>query len=207
MQYICIIINLLHLEHWYEKLTECIKSIDTKYWQKYVVIRMDNYIMFIWKSHIFFNWVTSPTAGGWHRSWSFRRSQHRNRAKAWPTCPWEVSCLPLFTSFIFLTCYFMHFVDIFNFTDGTEFSHFILCILLAFHFRYGTEFYILHRYPLAVRPFYTMPCYDNPKYSNSFDVFIRGKCRKYFLSWIQTSARRIKCRTYLISWIQECLEE
>ncbi|KAK7246964.1 hypothetical protein RIF29_41837 [Crotalaria pallida] len=42
--------------------------------------------------------------------------------------------------------------------------------------KYGTEFYILYRYPLAVRPFYTMPCYDNPKeYSNSFDVFIRGE--------------------------------
>ncbi|XP_059460896.1 aspartate--tRNA ligase 2, cytoplasmic-like [Corylus avellana] len=41
--------------------------------------------------------------------------------------------------------------------------------------KYGTEFYILHRYPLAVRPFYTMPCYDNPAYSNSFDVFIRGE--------------------------------
>ncbi|RWW65446.1 hypothetical protein BHE74_00027251 [Ensete ventricosum] len=34
-------------------------------------------------------------------------------------------------------------------------------------------FYILCRYPLAVRPFYTMPCYDDPAYSNSFDVFIR----------------------------------
>ncbi|KAL4372182.1 hypothetical protein HN51_017268 [Arachis hypogaea] len=41
--------------------------------------------------------------------------------------------------------------------------------------KYGTEFYILYRYPLAVRPFYTMPCYDNPQYSNSFDVFIRGE--------------------------------
>ncbi|KAL6214098.1 hypothetical protein ACLB2K_013536 [Fragaria x ananassa] len=41
--------------------------------------------------------------------------------------------------------------------------------------KYGTEFYILHRYPSAVRPFYTMPCYDNPEYSNSFDVFIRGE--------------------------------
>ncbi|XP_047261520.1 aspartate--tRNA ligase 2, cytoplasmic-like [Capsicum annuum] len=40
--------------------------------------------------------------------------------------------------------------------------------------KYGTEFYILHKYPLAVRPFYTMPCHDNPSYSNSFDVFIRG---------------------------------
>ncbi|CAM8919729.1 unnamed protein product [Rhodiola kirilowii] len=41
--------------------------------------------------------------------------------------------------------------------------------------RHGTEFFILHRYPLAVRPFYTMPCSDNPTYSNSFDVFIRGE--------------------------------
>ncbi|KAL2943110.1 Aspartate--tRNA ligase 2 cytoplasmic [Bienertia sinuspersici] len=43
------------------------------------------------------------------------------------------------------------------------------------HTKYDTEFYILHRYPLAVRPFYTMPCYDDPSYSNSFDVFIRGE--------------------------------
>ncbi|KAL8167413.1 hypothetical protein V2J09_008912 [Rumex salicifolius] len=41
--------------------------------------------------------------------------------------------------------------------------------------KYGTEFYILHKYPLAVRPFYTMPCYDDNLYSNSFDVFIRGE--------------------------------
>ncbi|KAL6269570.1 hypothetical protein ACE6H2_026481 [Prunus campanulata] len=41
--------------------------------------------------------------------------------------------------------------------------------------KYGTEFYILHRYPLAVRPFYTITCHDNPAYSNSFDVFIRGE--------------------------------
>nr|GEU46128.1 aspartate--tRNA ligase 2, cytoplasmic-like [Tanacetum cinerariifolium] len=27
--------------------------------------------------------------------------------------------------------------------------------------RYDTDFYILHRFPLAVRPFYTMPCPDN----------------------------------------------
>uniref|UniRef100_A0A0D3DST9 aspartate--tRNA ligase n=1 Tax=Brassica oleracea var. oleracea TaxID=109376 RepID=A0A0D3DST9_BRAOL len=39
--------------------------------------------------------------------------------------------------------------------------------------KYKTEFYILHRFPTAVRPFYTMPCADNPLYSNSFDVFIR----------------------------------
>lgn len=42
-------------------------------------------------------------------------------------------------------------------------------------YRYEKEFFILHRYPLAVRPFYTMPCSDDQNYSNSFDVFIRGK--------------------------------
>ena len=31
------------------------------------------------------------------------------------------------------------------------------------------------RYPLAVRPFYTMPCSDDARYSNSFDVFMRGE--------------------------------
>ncbi|KAF8065924.1 IBI1 [Scenedesmus sp. PABB004] len=41
--------------------------------------------------------------------------------------------------------------------------------------KHGTDFYILHRYPAAVRPFYTMPCPDDPTYSNSFDVFIRGE--------------------------------
>ncbi|CAN8229840.1 unnamed protein product [Cochlearia groenlandica] len=41
--------------------------------------------------------------------------------------------------------------------------------------KYNTEFYILHRYPSAVRPFYTMPCADDSRYSNSFDVFIRGE--------------------------------
>ncbi|GAB2214255.1 hypothetical protein Droror1_Dr00018596 [Drosera rotundifolia] len=43
------------------------------------------------------------------------------------------------------------------------------------HEKYAADFYILHRYPLAVRPFYTMPCYDDPAYSNSFDAFIRGE--------------------------------
>lgn len=41
--------------------------------------------------------------------------------------------------------------------------------------KFGTDFYIMHRYPLAARPFYTMPCPDDPLYTNSFDVFIRGE--------------------------------
>jgi aspartyl-tRNA synthetase len=42
---------------------------------------------------------------------------------------------------------------------------------------HGTDFYILREYPLAVRPFYTMPCPHNKELSNSFDVFMRGEVR------------------------------
>ncbi|XP_028033757.1 aspartate--tRNA ligase, cytoplasmic [Bombyx mandarina] len=41
--------------------------------------------------------------------------------------------------------------------------------------KYDTDFYILDKYPLAVRPFYTMPDPGNPKYSNSYDMFMRGE--------------------------------
>jgi aspartyl-tRNA synthetase len=41
--------------------------------------------------------------------------------------------------------------------------------------KYKTDFYILHRYPLNARPFYTMPAPDNPELTNSYDVFIRGE--------------------------------
>lgn len=41
--------------------------------------------------------------------------------------------------------------------------------------KYGTDFYILDKYPLTVRPFYTMPDAANPGYSNSYDVFMRGE--------------------------------
>ncbi|KAK6485156.1 aspartate--tRNA ligase [Huso huso] len=41
--------------------------------------------------------------------------------------------------------------------------------------KYDTDFYILDKYPLAVRPFYTMPDPSNPKYSNSYDMFMRGE--------------------------------
>jgi len=33
----------------------------------------------------------------------------------------------------------------------------------------------LNRYPSAIRPFYTMPDPEDPRYSNSFDVFMRGE--------------------------------
>ena len=41
--------------------------------------------------------------------------------------------------------------------------------------KYGTDFYVLHQYPLAIRPFYTMPSPDDARFSNSFDIFIRGE--------------------------------
>jgi aspartyl-tRNA synthetase len=41
--------------------------------------------------------------------------------------------------------------------------------------KYGTDFYIMDKYPLAVRPFYTMPDPDDPTLSNSYDLFIRGE--------------------------------
>ena len=41
--------------------------------------------------------------------------------------------------------------------------------------KYGTDFYILDKFPLAVRPFYTMPDPNDPKYSNSYDMFMRGE--------------------------------
>jgi len=41
--------------------------------------------------------------------------------------------------------------------------------------KYKTDFFIMDKYPLAVRPFYTMPDPNNPKLSNSYDIFIRGQ--------------------------------
>eukprot|EP00897_Mesotaenium_endlicherianum_P000974 jgi/Mesen1/10878/ME000093S10397 len=41
--------------------------------------------------------------------------------------------------------------------------------------KYNTDFYMMYRYPLAARPFYTMPSVDDPRYTNSFDIFIRGE--------------------------------
>lgn len=41
--------------------------------------------------------------------------------------------------------------------------------------KYDTDFYILDKFPLAIRPFYTMPDPEDPRYSNSYDFFIRGE--------------------------------
>jgi len=41
--------------------------------------------------------------------------------------------------------------------------------------KYHTDFYIMDKYPLEIRPFYTMPDPANPKLSNSYDMFMRGE--------------------------------
>ncbi|PGG95322.1 aspartate-tRNA(Asn) ligase [Polytolypa hystricis UAMH7299] len=41
--------------------------------------------------------------------------------------------------------------------------------------KYDTDFYVLDKFPLAVRPFYTKPCPDDPTLSNSYDFFMRGE--------------------------------
>ncbi|CAG8501959.1 6189_t:CDS:10 [Diversispora eburnea] len=41
--------------------------------------------------------------------------------------------------------------------------------------KYNTDFYILDKFPLAVRPFYTMPDPNDKQYSNSYDFFMRGQ--------------------------------
>ncbi|KAK2734923.1 hypothetical protein FQN57_001420 [Myotisia sp. PD_48] len=41
--------------------------------------------------------------------------------------------------------------------------------------KYDTDFYVLDKFPSAVRPFYTKPCPDDPTFSNSYDFFMRGE--------------------------------
>ncbi|CAK4080821.1 unnamed protein product [Aphanomyces euteiches] len=41
--------------------------------------------------------------------------------------------------------------------------------------KYGTDFYFLDKFPLAVRPFYTMPDPNDKRWSNSYDFMIRGQ--------------------------------
>ncbi|KAL3423405.1 aspartyl-tRNA synthetase [Phlyctema vagabunda] len=41
--------------------------------------------------------------------------------------------------------------------------------------KYRTDYYILDKFPASARPFYTMPDADNPKITNSFDIFMRGQ--------------------------------
>ncbi|KAL8294006.1 hypothetical protein RB601_001530 [Gaeumannomyces tritici] len=41
--------------------------------------------------------------------------------------------------------------------------------------RYGTDYFILDKFPTVARPFYTHKDPEDPKWTNSFDVFLRGQ--------------------------------
>jgi aspartyl-tRNA synthetase len=41
--------------------------------------------------------------------------------------------------------------------------------------KYNTDFYILHKYPISARPFYTMLLKDDPTFTCSYDIFMRGQ--------------------------------
>jgi len=41
--------------------------------------------------------------------------------------------------------------------------------------KYGTDYYILDKFPASARPFYAMPDPYNPEVTNSFDIFLRGQ--------------------------------
>ncbi|CAL5866440.1 uncharacterized protein PFLUO_LOCUS648 [Penicillium psychrofluorescens] len=40
---------------------------------------------------------------------------------------------------------------------------------------FGTDYYVLDKFPRGARPFYTMPDPEDDNYTNSFDMFIRGQ--------------------------------
>lgn len=41
--------------------------------------------------------------------------------------------------------------------------------------RYHTDYYIFDNFPASARPFYTMPDPNDPKVTNTFDLFLRGQ--------------------------------
>lgn len=41
--------------------------------------------------------------------------------------------------------------------------------------KYQTDYYILDKFPRSARPFYTMPDPEDPRYTNAFDIFVRGQ--------------------------------
>jgi len=62
---------------------------------------------------------------------------------------------------------------------------------------YDVDFYIVKRYPLEARPFYTMLDPNDSNYTNSFDVFLRGE-------EITSGAQRIHDSDILIKRAIEC---
>ena len=63
--------------------------------------------------------------------------------------------------------------------------------------KYDTDFYILHKYPISARPFYTMLNKEDPKFTNSYDFFIRGE-------EITSGAQRIHDPDFLAERAKQC---
>ena len=63
--------------------------------------------------------------------------------------------------------------------------------------KYGTDFYVLDKFPLLVRPFYTMPDPNMKDYANAYDFFIRGE-------EIMSGAQRIHDVELLEKRAKEC---
>lgn len=62
--------------------------------------------------------------------------------------------------------------------------------------KYQTDYYIIDKFPLAIRPFYTMPDPVDPTLSNSYDFFMRGE-------EIISGAQRIHSTGLLIERMRE----
>lgn len=63
--------------------------------------------------------------------------------------------------------------------------------------KYDVDFYIVDKYPMSARPFYTMPHAKEPLFSNSYDVFLRGE-------EITSGAQRIHDPEFLAKRATEC---
>merc|ERR1719222_1164927 len=46
---------------------------------------------------------------------------------------------------------------------------------VVIHRKYGEDFYIIDKFPKDVRPFYTMPDPKDPRWTNAYDLFLRGE--------------------------------
>src|ERR1051326_1221702 len=62
--------------------------------------------------------------------------------------------------------------------------------------KYGTDYYILDKFPASARPFYAMNDPNDEKYTNSFDIFLRGQ-------EILSGGQRIHDATMLLSKMEK----
>ncbi|AYV83564.1 MAG: aspartate--tRNA ligase, cytoplasmic [Hyperionvirus sp.] len=62
--------------------------------------------------------------------------------------------------------------------------------------KYGADVFVLDKYPKDARPFYTMISEEDPLYSNSYDVIMRGQ-------EISSGAQRIHCPKKLLERMEE----